>query len=161
MPGTQMPFAGAQPQAPAGFPGAEILTGQILQLTDTIEAMRGEMDQMNAEINRLQRRGRDDGGYGQREKKDEDIVDRKFFTPDAFGSGSIFREWKTEFEDFIAGRDKELAKKLERAEKEKEVITSLGNSDPDIERAEKLFRVNPQACRPVGGQEYRRACAGQ
>ena len=137
----QMPMYGGAPEVP----GVELLAGQIIQLSETIESLRTEMHAMNLEINRLNRRGRDDGdrdhSQADRDKKDDDLVDRKFFTPEAFGNSGVFREWKTEFEDFIAGRDKALAKKLEAAEKEKEVITSLGDSEIAIERAEKLFRV--------------------
>ena len=79
----------------AGVPGAEVLAGQIMQLTETIATMEDEMNNMNAEINCLQRRGRD-GGYQVPERtNDNDFVDKKFFTPELFTSTCIFREWNS------------------------------------------------------------------
>ena len=95
----QMPF---MPGAGA-VPDANMLAGQIIQLTDTIEAMRAEMDSMNAELNRLQRRGRPES-----QEREEDLVDRKFFTPEYFPQNGIFRDWQQEFTDYIAGRDRRL-----------------------------------------------------
>ena len=38
-------------------PGAEVMAGQIIQLTEMLAAVREEMHGMHAEINRLQRGG--------------------------------------------------------------------------------------------------------
>ena len=131
-----MPFGGAQPGA---VPDVGILTGQILQLSDTVESLRAEMHEMNAEINRLQRRGQ--GQHGGGEERDTELVDKKFFNPEPFTQASLFREWKTDFEDFIAGRDKELGKLLEQAEAKKEAIVDKGQDDATINKADKLYRI--------------------
>ena len=128
----QMPF---MPGAGA-VPGVDMLAGQIIQLTDTIEAMRVEMDSMNAELNRLQRRGRPEP-----EEREEELVDRKFFTPEYFPQNGIFRDWQQEFTDYIAGRDRRLGDLLESAAKQKEVIVTLGDDGSSIQRAEKLYRI--------------------
>ena len=132
MAGMQMPHTGS-------VPNVEVLTGQIIQLTETIESMRSEMHGMNGEINRLQRRGREENR--DEKKKDEDIVDRKFFTPEAFSNGSVLREWKTEFEDYINGRDKELGALFEKSEQAKEVIVGVGDNERAIDRAQELYRI--------------------
>ena len=119
------------------------MAGQIVILNETIEFMRGELDNLNAEVNRMQRRGRGGG----RDDDDEDggrepeLVDRKFFSPEVMGPSTIFREWKIEFEDFLASKDKKLADLLAAAEKSKDPILVLGDTPKDIERAEKLYRI--------------------
>ena len=117
-------------------------------LTETVEAMKNEMDSLNAEVNRLQRRGPggggrdgDDGDDGGGRDRDSDLVDRKFFSPEVLGPSTIFREWKAEFEDFLSSKDKKLADLLEAAEKAKDPILILGDNPREIERAEKLYRI--------------------
>ena len=54
---------------------------------------------------------------------------RSYSTPKPVTNTSIFREWKTKFEDLINGRDKELGKLLERSEQAKEVIIKVGSTE--------------------------------
>ena len=61
--------------------------------------------------------------------------------PEPFAQNTIFREWKLEFEDYIAGRDKTLSDLLEKAEKSKEIIVGVGETEKDRDRAQKLYRI--------------------
>ena len=63
------------------------------------------------------------------------------FVPELFAQNTIFREWKLEFEDYIAGRDKTLSDLLEKSEKAKEVIVGVGESERERDRAQKLYRI--------------------
>ena len=57
------------------------------------------------------------GGRGGRggDREDNDLVDRKFFTPEALSTKDIFREWADDFTDYIASRDKDLGTLLSAA----------------------------------------------
>ena len=116
------------------------MAGQIIQLTETLAAVREEMHGMHAEIHRLQR---GEGGWlpEDRREREEELVDKKLFLPEPFTPSSIFREWKLEFEDYIAGRDKTLSDLLEKSEESREVIVYVGESKKDIDRAQKLYRI--------------------
>ena len=81
-------------------PGAEVLAGQIIQLTETLAAVREELHGVHAEIGRLR------GGRGQEDRREEVLVDKKLFLPEPFAQNTIFREWKLEFEDYITSQDK-------------------------------------------------------
>ena len=121
-------------------PGADVMSGQIIQLTETLAAVRKEMHGIHAEINSLQR-----GGGGQlpeeRREREDELVDKKLFLPELFTSSSIFREWKLEFEDYITGGDKALSDLLEKSEKSKEVIVGVGDDEKAIDRAQKFYRI--------------------
>ena len=112
------------------IPTIETLANQIMQSNGLIKSTRAETGSMSFEINRLQRRGPDDRERKlQRDRRDDDFIDRKFFTPEPFGVCSIFREWKIEFADWFAGRDAELADKPERAEKASETVICLDKTE--------------------------------
>ena len=44
-----------------------------------------------------------------------DLVDRKFFTPESLSPKDIFREWADDFTDYVVSRDKELGTLLSAA----------------------------------------------
>ena len=46
-----------------------------------------------------------------------------------------------EFEDYIAGRDKALSDLFEKAEKPKEMIVGVGETEKERDRAQKLYRI--------------------
>ena len=125
------------------------MAGQVIQLTEVIAELRGlitgienGMEEMRGKVRGLE--ATPPAGQqmpsDRRDDRDE-LMDRKFFNPSSFASGSVFREWKEEFEDFIAGRDPELAEKLERTEKAVEPIMSLGMNPKEVEVSKKLYRI--------------------
>ena len=83
-------------------PGAEVMAGQIIQRTETLAAVREELHGVHAEIGRL-RRGAGGRGLEDRREREEELLDKTCFSPEPFAPNTIFREWKLEFEDYIAG----------------------------------------------------------
>ena len=75
---------------------------------------------------------------------DNDLVDRKFFTPEALSTKDIFREWAEDFTDYIASRDKELGTLLS-ASKYLDVATHASHASAfcaiEDEKKANLYRV--------------------
>ena len=89
------------------------------------------------------------------------MVNKNCFLPEPSAPNTIFREWKLEFEDYIAGRDKTLSDLLEKSEKFKEVIVGVGETEKERERAQKLYRIirklttHPEAKSIVAHVQYK------
>ena len=93
------------------------------------------------------------GGRGGRGRgyEDNNLVDRKFFTPEALSTKDIFREWAEDFTDYIASRDKELGTLLSAA-KYLDVATHASHASAfgaiDEEKKANLYRVMKKLLHP-------------
>ena len=145
------------------MPGAEVMAGQIIQLTETLATVCEEMHGMHAEIDQPQR---GEGGRlpEDRREQEEELVDKKLFLPEPFAPNTMFREWKLELEDYIAGRDKTLSDLLEKSEKSKEVILGVGETEKERDRAQKPYRIvrklttHPEAKSIVTQMQHKNPC---
>ena len=85
------------------------------------------------------------------DRRDNDLVDRKFFTPEALSTKDIFREWAEDFTDYIASRDKELGTLLSAA-KYLDVATHASHASAfgaiEDEKKANLYRVMKKLLHP-------------
>ena len=89
----------------------------LLHYSHALQSDREKMHGMHSEMNKLQRQAGEGGPlHSERREREDDLVDKKLFLPEPCTGTSIFRKWKLEFEDYIAGRHKTLSHLLEKSE---------------------------------------------
>ena len=133
---------------------SEQLTAQIVTLNEDMARVVNRLSLAEAEVVVLKndaderphrRRGRrpddDDDLQGGADAKDPHLVDRRFFRPKQIEKGAQFKEWTTDFIDYMEHRDYPLGQKLRAACKVKTVITKYSGHGVSPAQARQLYRV--------------------
>ena len=119
---------------------AEVLTQQIVELHEIVNSIQSRLNLTEALLAAKTK----ESNEKDKDYRDDDLVDRKFFVARPFAKGDIFREWSDDFLDFVDSRKPIWGDLLRQARDQAAPIYSKGDTPDVVGAGQKIYRVLKQ-----------------